>query len=75
MKKNLNRHTFIYIDIYIREGFPGDPGEAGSIPGSGRSLEVGNGNPRQYSFLENPLDRGVWEAILYIVREDLETNS
>ena len=38
----------------------GDPREAGSIPESGRSLEVENGNPLQYSCLENSMDRGDW---------------
>ena len=32
------------------------------IPGSGRSPEKGNGNPLQYSCLENPMDRGAWQA-------------
>ena len=36
--------------------------ETGSIPESGRSPGVGNGNPFQYSFLENPMDRGAWQA-------------
>ena len=36
----------------------GDPIDTGSIPGLGRSPGVGNGNPFQYSCLENPLDRG-----------------
>ena len=36
----------------------GDTGEAGSFPGSGRSPGEGNGNPLQYSGLENPMDRG-----------------
>ena len=35
-------------------------GDLGSIPGSGRSLGEGNGNPLQYSYLENPVDRGAW---------------
>ena len=35
-----------------------DTGDTGSIPGSGRSHEEGNGNPLQYSCLENPMDRG-----------------
>ena len=35
-------------------------GDLGSIPGSGRSLGEGNGNPLQYSCLENPMDRGAW---------------
>ena len=35
-------------------------GDLGSIPGSGRSAGEGNGNPLQYYFLENPMDRGAW---------------
>ena len=37
-------------------------GDLGSIPGSGRSPGEGNGNPLQYSCLENPMDRGAWRA-------------
>ena len=40
----------------------GDTGDLGSIPGSGRSPGVGNGNPLQYSCLENSMDRGAWRA-------------
>ena len=40
-------------------------GDPGSIPGSGRSPKEGNGNPLQYSCLENPIDRGAWRAIVY----------
>ena len=36
----------------------GDPGDAGLIPGSGRSPGEENGNPLQYSCLENPMGRG-----------------
>ena len=35
-------------------------GSPGSIPGLGRSSREGNGNPLQYSCLENPMDRGAW---------------
>ena len=35
-------------------------GDPGSIPGSGRSPGEGNGNPLQYSCLQNPMDRGAW---------------
>ena len=35
-------------------------GDPGSMPGSGRSPGRGNGNPLQYSCLENPMDRGAW---------------
>ena len=41
-----------------------NPGHLGSIPGSGRSLGVGLGNPLQYSCLENPMDRGAWQVIV-----------
>ena len=40
----------------------GDTGVAGSIPGSGRTPRGGNGNPLQYSCLENPMDRGAWQT-------------
>ena len=50
-------------------GFPGgsdgkesvyNAGDLGLIPGLGRSPGEGNGNPLQYSCLENPMDRGAW---------------
>ena len=41
----------------------GDVRGVGWIPGSGRSLGVGHGNPLQYSSLENPMDRGAWWAV------------
>ena len=40
-------------------------GDPGSIPGLGRSLGEGNGNPLQYSCLENPMDRGAWSATVH----------
>ena len=52
-------------------GFPGgsggkesacNVGDLGSIPGSERPPQEGNGNPLQYSCLENPKDRGAWQA-------------
>ena len=43
----------------------GDTGDLGSVPGSGRSPGEGNGNPFQYSCLENPMDRGVWQATVH----------
>ena len=54
--------------------FPGDSdgkasaynaGDLGLIPGSGRSPGEGNGNPLQYSCLENPMDREAWEATVH----------
>ena len=43
----------------------GSAGDPGSIPGSGRYPGEGNGNPLQYSCLENPMDRGTWRAIIH----------
>ena len=42
---------------------PANAGDMGLIPGSGRSPGEGNGNPLQYSCLENLTDRGAWQAI------------
>ena len=47
----------------------GDIRDVGSIPGSGRSLGGGQGNPLQYSCLENPMDRGAWWATVHRVAE------
>ena len=49
----------------------GDVEDAGSIPESGRSLGVGNGNLLQYSCLGNPMDRGVWWATVHGVTKSL----
>ena len=42
-------------------------GDPGLIPGLERSPGEGNGNPLQYSCLENPRDRGTWRAIVHVV--------
>ena len=51
------------------KNLPANTGDAGSIPGSGRSPGEGNGNPLQYSYLENPMDRGAWWAAVYGVTQ------
>ena len=65
-------NTFI---MKHRSGFPGssvvknlpaNAGDAGPIPGLGRSPGGENGNPLQYSCLENPMDKGVWWATVHI---------
>ena len=45
----------------------GDVRDEGLIPGSGRSLGGGHGNPLQYSSLENPMDKGAWLATIHRV--------
>ena len=67
--------TFTNIMINHNIGrFPGgsdgkesayNAGDQGSIPGSGRSPGEGNGNPLQYSCLENPMDGGGWQATVH----------
>ena len=47
--------------------------DLGSIPGSGRFLGGGIGNPLQYSFLENSVERGVWQAIVHEVAKESDT--
>ena len=48
----------------------GDVGDTASIPGLGRSPGEGNGNPLQYSCLENPKDRGAWLATVHGVAKN-----
>ena len=76
---------FVPLGIYVfnpallcAEDFHGDSdgkvsacnaGDPGSIPGLGRSPGEGNGNPVQYSWLENPIDGGAWWAAVYGVAE------
>ena len=43
----------------------GDIRNMGSIPGSGKTPRGGHGNPLQYSCLENPMDRGTWQAVVH----------
>ena len=59
------------MQYLTREGFPWwlsgkesacNAGDMGSVPGLGRSPGEGNGNPLQYSCLENPMDQGTWEG-------------
>ena len=50
----------------------GDLRDLGSIPGLGRSPGEGNGNPPQYSFLGNPMDRGDWCATVHGVTKELD---
>ena len=44
---------------------PANSGDAGSVPGLGKSPGEGNGNPLQYSCLENPMNRGAWWATVH----------
>ena len=51
----------------------GDARDPGSIPGLGRSLSEGNGNPSQYSCLGNSIDRGAWQATIHGVTTESDS--
>ena len=51
----------------------GDARDVGSLPGLGRFPGVGNGNPLQYSCLENSMDRGAWQATIHAAPEESDT--
>ena len=62
-----------YVGGLRQKGFPGgstvknplaSAGDKGLIPGSRRNPGEGNGNPLQYSCLENSMDRGAWQAMV-----------
>ena len=53
---------------------PANAGDAGLIPGSGRSLGEGNGNPLQYSCLGNPMSRGAWWATVHGVAKESDAS-
>ena len=75
--------VYNYLILNPNMGFPGvsvfknSPANAGEtrhsglIPGSGRSPRVGNGNPLQNSWLENPMYRGSWRATVRGVETSL----
>ena len=56
----------------VVKNLPVNAGNAGSIPGLGRSPGERNGNPLQYSHLENPMDRGAWQATVHGVTKELD---
>ena len=49
----------------VVKNLPANAGDVGSIPGSGRSPGVRNGNPLQYSCMGNPINRGAWQATVH----------
>ena len=54
---------------------PANPGDVGSVPGSGRSPGEVNGNPLQYSCLENPMDIGAWQATVQGVTKESKSQT
>ena len=62
--------------VLVVKNLPANTGDAtdmGSISGLGRSPGEGNDNPLQYSCLENPKDRGAWQATVHRVKKESDT--
>ena len=61
--------TIVASQVVLVAKYPpdnvGDVRDVGSIPGSGRSPGAGHGNPLQYSCLQNPVNRGAWQATVH----------
>ena len=55
----------VFLVALVVKNSPAISGDAGSLPGSGRPTGEGNGNPLQYSCLENPMDRDAWWATVH----------
>ena len=79
---NHKKKVKISQEAWLKLGFPGgsvgkeptcDAGDVGYIPGSGRSLGEGNGNPLQDPCLGNPMDRKAWRATVHGVTKELDT--
>ena len=78
--KNYEYFIIMYLTLLMRlpggsvvKNPPANAGDVSSIPGSGRFPGEGYGNPLQYFFLENPMDRGGWKATAHVsqrVRHD-----
>ena len=74
MNPSLLKENLFYICVCLYTGFSDssvgkesacNTGNLGSIPGLGISSGEVNGNPLQYSLLENPMDRGAWQATVH----------
>ena len=61
-----------FLGASVVKNAPANAGDAGLIPGSGRSSGEGNGNSLQYSCLGNPMDRGVWWTTVHGVTKELD---
>ena len=56
--------------VSVVRNLPANAGDVGSVSGSGRSPGEGNGTPLQCSCLENPMDRGTWQATIHGVTKE-----
>ena len=62
---NLRQYSYVVLEVKNPPANAGASRDEGSIPRSGRFLGSGYGNRLQYSCLENPMDRGNWQATVH----------
>ena len=72
MEASYGRASQVVLVVKNLPANAGDIRDAGSIPGLGRFSGEGNGPPFQYSCLENPMDRGAWQAIVHEIIKELD---
>ena len=69
----LKSEVYLFVQSFpggsVVKNLPANAEDVGLNLGSGRSPGKGNGNPLQYSCLENPMDRGAWQPIVHGVAE------
>ena len=73
-RKDASRASVLSIECLNPLANAGDAGDGILIPGSGRFLREGNGNPLQCSCLDNSKDRGAWQATVHWVAKELGTS-
>ena len=84
-KYNLGMYVCVYIYIWLpiwlpwwlrRSSSACNVGDSGLIPELGRAPGEGNSDPLQYSCLENPMDRGTWQAIVHeVTKSQMQLNN
>ena len=70
MLPGLRHSIFWWVSV---KKLPANAGDVGLIPVSGRSPGEGNGNPLQYLYLGNPIDRGAWLFTVHGITKESDT--
>ena len=77
--KDKNRHNWVTYQALVMKNPPANAGntkDSGSVSRWGRSPGVGHGNPPKYSYLENSMDRGAWQAVVHgITKSPTDTHT
>ena len=67
--------SLVALEVKNSHASTGEKRDMGSIPGSGRFPGRGHGNPLQYAYLENPMDRGAWKTTVHRIAESDTTET